>query len=161
VPKALTTAMLVFAVTLAVAATAFAEGEPTRAEYVTSVDPICKKNVDSNKKLLKPVRKEVKNDQLKPAATAFEKVSKNFGRTITTIEAVPRPLEDAPRLEKWFKFLKIVQTNLSKVGKALREGNKVKATHEQIRAERSSNAANNVSFVFGFSYCALKPSQFQ
>jgi hypothetical protein len=40
VPKVLTTAMLVFAVTLAVAATAFAEGEPTRAEYVTSVDPI-------------------------------------------------------------------------------------------------------------------------
>ena len=160
-PKVLVTAMLVFAASLAVAAAAFAEGEPTRAEYVTTVDPICKKNIDSNKTILKPVRKQVKNDQLKPAAKAFEKVSKNFGKTILAIEAVPRPVEDSARLEKWFKFLKIVQMNLGKVGKALREGNKVKATHEQIRAERSSNAANNVSFVFGFSYCALKPSQFQ
>ncbi len=38
--------------------------------------------------------------------------------------------------------------------------NKVKAAHEQIRVERSSNAANNVSFVFGFNYCHLTPSRF-
>ena len=54
-----------------------------------------------------------------------------------------------------------MQTNLGKVGKALKEENKVKATHEKIRAERSSNAANNVSFVFGFKYCHLTPSQFK
>ena len=54
-----------------------------------------------------------------------------------------------------------MQTNLGKVGKALKEEDKVKAAHEKIRTERSSNAANNVSFVFGFKSCRLTPAQFK
>ena len=74
---------------------------------------------------------------------------------------MPRPPEDSAKLEKWFGFLKTLQTNLFKVGKALKEENKVKATHEKIRVERSSNAANNVIFVFNFQSCHLKASQFR
>ena len=43
------------------------------------------------------------------------------------------------------------------LGKALKEGEKIIAAHEQIRVERASNAANNVSFVFEFHYCHLTP----
>jgi hypothetical protein len=135
--------------------------DPTREEYVATIDPICKKNVDANKKVLKGVGPLVKAGKLKAAASKFTRVAANFGRTIKSVESIPRPPEDSPRLEKWFKFLKIVQGNLAKVGKALREENKIRASHEKIRAERSSNAANNVSFVFGFHYCNLRPGQFK
>ncbi len=70
---------------------------------------------------------------------------------------MPRPSADSARLEKWFTFLKRVQKNLAKIGKALKHKNRVRASHEKIRTERSSNAANNVSFVFGFKYCHLPP----
>jgi hypothetical protein len=154
-----TAACLIAAVS---ASAAIAPGTiPTRAEYVAEVEPICQQNTDSNKPILKSARKKVNAKNLKGAGSDFFKVSANFGKALTAIEAVPRPTEDAPRLEKWFKFLKIVKTNLRKVGKALKEENKVKASHEKIRAERSSNAANNVSFVFGFTSCRLTPAQFK
>jgi hypothetical protein len=161
----LTTAILAFAATLVVAAAACAETPvatvPTRTEYVATVDPICKTNTDENKRILKGASEKVNAGKLAQAGRQFTDASKAFGESVKQIRAVPRPPEDSPRLEKWFGFLKIVQTNLGKVGKALKEGNKVRAVHEKIRAERSSNAANNVSFVFGFKYCHLKASQFK
>jgi hypothetical protein len=163
--RTLTTAALVIATTAVVAVSASAEilpgAIPTRGEYVAQVDPICARNTRSNKPILKAARHKVNAKNLKGAGSDFFKVSGNFGRTLKAIESVPRPTEDSARLEKWFTFLKTVQTNLRKVGKALREENKVRASHEKIRAERSSNAANNVSFVFGFRSCRLTPAQFK
>jgi hypothetical protein len=156
-----TTAVLVLAATLIAVAAAWGEDGPTREEYVATIDPICKTNIDSNKNLLKGVGAIVKAGKLKLAASRFTEVASNFGKTIKSIEVIPRPAADSARLEKWFSFLKIVQMNLGKVGKALREENKIRASHEKIRAERSSNAANNVSFVFGFHYCNLRPGQFK
>ena len=72
---------------------------------------------------------------------------------------MPRPPADDARLVKWFKFLRIVQKNLKKIGLALKAENRVKANHEAIRAERSGNAANNVGSVFKFLHCHLLPSR--
>jgi hypothetical protein len=155
------TAFLVLAVTLVAAAAAWAEEAPTREEYVAKVDPICQKNTEANKRILKGASQKVNAGKLDQAAKQFTRAAAAFGKSVKEIVAVPRPPADSPRLEKWFGFLDKVKTNLGKVGKALREGNKVRAVHEKIRAERSSNAANNVSFVFGFKYCHLKASQFK
>ncbi len=157
----LTTAILVLAVTLVAAAAACAEEIPTREEYVAKVDPICQKNTEANKRILDGASEKVNAGKLPQAGAQFTRASTAFGKSVQEIIAVPRPPADSPRLEKWFGFLKIVKSNLGKVGKALKEGDKVKAVHEKIRAERSSNAANNVSFVFGFKYCHLKASQFK
>jgi ribosomal 50S subunit-recycling heat shock protein len=161
----LTTAALAIAATLAVAAPASTEilpgTDPTREAYTAEIEPICKKNTESNKPVLKDARESVKRKDLKGAGADFIKVSKNFGRALKSIESVPRPSADNLRLEKWFKFLRIVKTNLAQIGKALKQENRVKANHEKIRTERSSNAANNVSFVFGFRDCRLAPSQFK
>jgi hypothetical protein len=161
----LTTAAVTIAAALAAAAPVSAEilpgTDPTRDEYVTEVDPICHKNTNFNKPILKSARNLVKKKRLPAAGHSFFKVSRNFGRTLRAIKAIPRPSSDNARLEKWFIFLKRVQTNLAKVGKALKERNRVRASHEKIRTERSSNAANNVSFVFGFKYCHLSPAQFK
>ncbi len=159
----LTTAFLALAVTLIAAAAAWAEEAPvpTREGYVATVDPICKANTDQNKRILKGASDKVNAGKLAQAGSQFTRAAAAFGKSVKEITAVPRPPADSARLEKWFSFLDIIQANLGKVGKALKEGDKVKAVHEKIRAERSSNAANNVSFVFGFKYCHLAASQFK
>lgn len=134
--------------------------DPTREEYVAQVDPICEQNTLANKRILKGVQAKVNNGKLKAAGEQFIRASEEFGVTMNEIEAVPRPAADDARLVKWFGFLGKVKTYLHMIGKALKEENRVKAVHERIRVERSSNAANNVGFVFGFTYCRLTPSRF-
>lgn len=141
-----------------VAGAAWAEEGPTREEYVAKVDPICKSNTDANKPLLKAAKKLGNAGKYDPAAAKVGRAVQNFGKTVAEIEAVPRPPADSPRLEKWFKFLRIVKLHLGEVQKALKEENRTKAVHAEIKTERSSNAANNVGFVFGFKYCRFKTS---
>jgi hypothetical protein len=145
---------------IAHAATPVLAPEPTRDEYVTAVEPICQANTDANTRILKGARGKVKAGKLSVAGNQFMRASTAFGKTIKQIEAVTRPPADDARLVKWFGFLETVKANLGKIGKALKQGNRVKANHEAIRAERSANAANNVSSIFNFHYCKLTPSRF-
>lgn len=145
---------------LVLAAFAVAEEGPTRDEYVSQVEPICKSNAEANERILKGAHTRVKHDKLRQASGQFFRASDAFGKAVAAIVAIPRPPTDDARLKKWFGFLRIVETNLRKVGKALKEGNKVKALHETIRAERSGNAANNVASIFEFHQCRLSPSRF-
>jgi hypothetical protein len=131
-----------------------------RAEYVAAVEPICESNTEANKRILKGARQKVNDGKMPAAGGQFIRASDAFGKTITSIIAVPRPPEDDARLLKWVGFLKIVKTNLRKIGVALKEENRVKANHEAIRTERSANAANNVSSIFPFRFCRLTPSRF-
>jgi hypothetical protein len=154
-------AVVVAAATLIVSGTAqAAEGGPSRDEYVAQVEPICEANTAANKRILRNVRDKVRSDRLNVAGNQFIRASEAFGRTVGEIAAVPRPPADDARLVKWFGFLKIVATNLRHLGKALLEGDKIKAAHESVRVERSGNAANNVGFVFGFFYCRITPARF-
>lgn len=155
-------AVLIAAATLVFAAAAPAEEAlpPSRAEYVSQVDPICQANTEANKRILKNVRQKAQNGKLTQAGAQFTRASAAFGATVDKIVTVPRPPADDVRLLKWFKYLRIVQTNLGKVGKALKEGDKILAAHEGIRVERSGNAANNVGFVFDFQACRITPGRF-
>jgi hypothetical protein len=156
-------AVSIAAATLLFAVNAHAEGEappPTRAEYVSQVEPICEANTIANKRILKDVRKKVKAGKFDVAGAQFIHASAAFGTTVGKISEVARPPADDERLLKWFKFLRIVQTNLRKLGVALKAEEKIKASHESIRVEHSSNAANNVGFVFEFHYCRITPSRF-
>jgi membrane-bound lytic murein transglycosylase B len=156
----LRTALAIAAAMLLVAGTAHAEGPPDRAEYVSQVEPICQANTEANETILRNVRKKVRSGRLKEAGRQFIHASAAFGSAVDKITAVPRPPADEERLLKWFKFLRIVQTDLGKVGKSLKAGDRIQATHETIRVERSANAANNVSYVFEFHYCHLTQSRF-
>jgi hypothetical protein len=154
-------AVLIAAATLLLVASARAEGEgPSRVEYVSQVEPICEANTIANKRILKDVRKKVKAGKLGVAGAQFIHASAAFGATVGKISEVPRPPTDDERLLRWFKFLRIVKTDLHKLGVALKEGDRIKAAHESIRVARSSNAANNVGFVFEFHYCRIAPSRF-
>lgn len=136
-------------------AVAEAAEEPTRESYVAQVEPICEANRVANKRILSGANDRVHNGQLSAAGKQFIRASESFGDMIRQIVAVPRPPADDAKLLKWFGFLRVMKTNLRKVGKAFEEGDKVKGIHESIRVERSGNAANNVSFAFRFRYCRI------
>ena len=153
-------ALTIVAATLLVAGIARAEEGPGRPEYVSQVEPICQANTEASESILRNVRQKVRNGRLKEAGRQFIHASAAFGSAVDKISAVPRPPADEERLLKWFKFLRVVQDDLRKLGKSLKEGDKIKAAHEAIRVERASNAANNVSFVFEFHYCHLTRSRF-
>jgi hypothetical protein len=159
--RTLSIAALIATAMMLVATSALAEeGGPSREEYVAQVEPICQANTVANKRILKNVKERARDGKLKLAGSQFIHAAAAFGATVKKIVAVQRPPADNDRLVKWFGFLGIVRKDLHQVGKALLEGDKIKATHESIRLQRSGNAANNVGFVFGFDYCRVTPSRF-
>jgi len=145
---------------LLVAGAAAEEAGPSRAEYVSQVEPICEANTVANKRILKNVQAKARNGRLKEAGAQFIHASAAFGSTVGKLSAVPRPSEDDARLLRWLEQMRIVQANLRNVGKALKAEDKIRAAHERIRLERSANAANNISFAFEFHYCRITPSRF-
>jgi Pyruvate/2-oxoacid:ferredoxin oxidoreductase gamma subunit len=148
---------------LLLASAARAEEAPTRAQYVEQVEPICEANTVANKRILKNVKVKARSrerSKMREAGAQFIHASAVFGATVKKIATVPRPPADDARLLKWFKQLDIVTANLHALGKALKEGAEIKAAHEQIRVERSANAANNVGFIFEFHSCRIERSRF-
>jgi hypothetical protein len=155
------TALLAVAATLLLAGAAVAEETtPSRAEYVSQVEPICEANTIANERILKNVQVKARTGKLKEAGAQFIHASAAFGSTVGKLSAVPRPPEDDARLSRWLDQLRIVQKNLRGLGKALKAENRIRAAHERIRVERSANAANNVGFAFEFHYCRITPSRF-
>ena len=154
-------ALLSAAAALLLAASAGAgETGPSRAEYVSQVEPICEANTVTNKRILKNVQAKVRNGRLREAGAQFIHASAAFGSTVDKLSAVSRPPEDDARLLRWLDRLRVVQANLRNIGKALKAEDKIRAAHERIRVERSANAANNIGFVFEFRYCRITPSRF-
>jgi len=149
------------AMALVAAAAAHADEEITREGYVARVEPICKRNTMASQRILKGAQARIKSHEFVPAGRQFIRVSVAFAHGIKQIAAVPRPVADDARLRKWIKFLGIVKRRLRNVGRFLKTDEQLKATHEKINVERSSNAANNVGFVFGFDYCRLTRSHFR
>jgi hypothetical protein len=148
---------------LSFAALAVAEEIPSRAEYVEQVEPICEANTTASKRILTNARTKARSNNRevqREAGAQFIHASAVFGKTVQKLTTVPRPPADDSRLLKWLRQLGIVKDNLRKLGIALKAGEEIKAAHEQIRVERSSNAANNFSFSFDFNYCRLTPSRF-
>ncbi len=155
------TILLAGAATLLLACPAGAEETiPSRAEYVSQVEPICEANTIANKRILKNVQAKARNGKLKEAGSQFIHASAAFGSTVDKLSAVPRPAEDDTRLSRWLDQLRVVQANLRGLGKALKAENRIRAAHERIRVERSANAANNVGFAFEFHHCRITPSRF-
>jgi hypothetical protein len=137
---------------LAVAPLAAGE-EQTRESYKAQVEPICQANRKANEKIMAGARERVNKGKLARAGAQFIEVSGSFGKLITQLAPVPAPPADERRVERWFSSMRLLKQRLRNVGKYYKAGEKIKATHESILAERSGLSANNTSIVFHFHYC--------
>lgn len=136
------------------------ELSPTRAEYVESLEPICKTNVLANRQIFKGAKAEVRAGELKKASRHFFRAATAFAKTIRQMEAAPRPSADEAKLTKWFGVLREVKILIQKIGRALSADQKHKAESYSVDLNRNSTLANNSVLGFGFDYCRIDPSRF-
>ncbi len=137
---------------LAIAPLAHGE-EQTRESYKAQVEPICKANREANERIMKGARERINKGKLEPAGKQFIRVSASFGEMIKQLLPVPAPPADERRVERWVEQMRLLEQRLRNVGKYYKAGEKIKATHESILAERSGLSANNTSIVFHFRDC--------
>jgi hypothetical protein len=133
---------------------------PTRDEYVSNLERVCRPGAEETQRAMKGVRDDVKENRIPLATHKFEQAAKIFGRTIKTISREPRPSADLERLKKWFVYLNRQEAYLQEISAQLRAGHKIKAQRLTGRFIHNGNLANNVTLAFGFDYCSFKFSRF-
>jgi hypothetical protein len=150
--RPLGTLAVIIVVLLAAASSAHAE-EQTRETYKAQVEPLCKANREVNERVMTGARKRINKREFEPVGKQFIRVSTTFGSLIPRIAAVPPPVGDERRVERWLEQMRLLKTRLRGTGKYYREDEEIKAAHEAILAERSGIAANNISIVFKVRFC--------
>lgn len=145
---------------LAAAASAAAAEAPTREEYVTQLEEVCKPDAEATQKAMKGARSDVQAERLTLAAGKFAKATSIFGSTLRRISTVPRPTADAAKLGKWFGYLKTQESYLKQITAQLRADHAIQAQRLTARFIHNGNLANNASLVFGFNYCSFKFSRY-
>lgn len=141
-------------VVLAFVPSAQAQVEQTRESYTERVEPICKANREANERIMAGARERINKDKFGPVSKQFFRASTSVGGLRKRLGAVPPPPADTQRISRWLHFVDLLKTRLRNVGKYYKEGLEIKATHEQILAERAGLNANNVMVVFTkLRYC--------
>ncbi len=134
--------------------------EVSRDEYVAQVEPICKRNVEANKRIFDGAKEEVKAGELKRASKHFLRAATALEGTIAQLKRVPQPTTDEAKLQKWIGYLEVESDYFKRIGDALAAGKKAKAQSLSVRLNRNSNLANNTVLAFGFKFCRIDPSRF-
>lgn len=134
--------------------------EPTRESYVAQLEPICKANVDANRKIFKGAKGEVNRGELKKASRHFTRAATAFAKTTRQMEAVPQPPADAAKLAQWFDLLRAEKDYIQQIGQALAAEKRHQAESISVKLRNNSTKANNAVLGFGFDYCRIEPSRF-
>jgi hypothetical protein len=142
------------------ASTAAAAEAPTRDEYVSTLEAVCRPDAEATQRAMKGARGDIKTSRLDDAAAKFARAAAIFGATVKEIEAAPRPLADAAKLSKWFGYLRTQEAYLKQITAQLRRGHAIKAQRLTARFIHNGNLANNTVLAFGFDYCAFRFSRF-
>jgi len=140
--------------------TAISAEAPTRDEYVTQLESICKPDAEATRKAMKGARSDIRKERLAIAAGKFAKAARIFGSTVKKISAAPRPYADVAKLDKWFGYLKQQESYLKQITAQLRADRAIKAQRLTARFIHNGNLANNVVLAFGFDYCNFKFSRY-
>jgi hypothetical protein len=130
-----------------------AADEQTRETYKAQIEPICEVNRSANERIMDGATERINRDELEPVGKQFIRVSTSFGGLIQRLATVPPPPADNRRVDRWLEQMRLLKTRLRRVGKYYKAGEKIKAAHESILAERSGISANNISIVFKVRYC--------
>jgi hypothetical protein len=147
-------ALVLWSVSLATAA------GPTRAEYVTGLEGICKPGALATQRVMKGARTDIRKERLTAAAEKFGRADSIFSATLKGIESVPRPEADRARLKKWFGYLQRQETFLGQIATQLKENHVIKSQRLITRFIHDGRLANNVVIAFSFNYCSFKFSRY-
>ncbi len=153
-------ALVISLLAAASACLASAAEAPTRQEYVSRLEAICRPDVLATQRVMKGARDDIRAELDSRAAGKFGRGAKIFGGTIEKIARVARPVADTGRLRKWFVYLQRQETFLGQITTRLRTGQTIRAQRATARFIHNGNLANNVVLAFGFNYCSFRFSRF-
>ena len=137
-----------------------AASSPERAEYVASLEAVCKPGVEATQRAVRGLRSDVKAERLSVAARKLSKAARIFDGTVREITPVPRPTLDMTQLAKWFGDLRLQEDYLIKAAAALHAERIHQYQRNAVRFVHTGNKANDVVIAFGFDYCEFKFSRF-
>ena len=152
--------MATLGLALLLPATAAAAEPPTRAEYVSQLEGICKPDAEATQRAMKGARSDISAERLSVAAGKFSKAASIFGSTVRAMGTVPEPSADTAKLSKWFSYLDMQESYLVQTTAQLRAGHAIRAQRLTARFIHNGNLANNVILAFGFNYCSFKFSRY-
>ncbi len=153
-------AIVVVAISMG-ATVASADGEPTRTDYVTALEQICKPGSNATERAVHGVRADVRAERLAVAGGKFARAERIFKNTVRSISVVPRPPADRATLSRWFAALGREEVYLGQMVKVLRADDVAGFERVSARFIHEGNRANNAVVSFGFNYCSFKPTRFQ
>jgi hypothetical protein len=137
-----------------------AAAAPTRAEYVTRLEAICKPGAMRTERVMGGVKADVRAERLGIAASKFAKATRIYSGTVSAMAGVSRPPADRRKLGIWFTYLGRQLTNLRQITTQLRAEHPIKAQRLTARFIHNGNQANNVVLAFGFDYCSFRFSRY-
>jgi hypothetical protein len=140
---------------------AAAGAEPTRPEYVSRLEAICKPRSEATTRAVRGTRSDIQHERLKLAASKFAKAERIFAGTVKAISKVPRPVADRAALSRWFTALGKETRYLRGSAIALRAENLPRFERVNGQFFRYGAKTNNIVISFGFNYCAFKPSRYE
>jgi hypothetical protein len=151
--------LLAAALLLVGAVPSFALG-PEAQTYKEEVEPICQRDTEANEKILKGVRKEVKEGKTKKASGQLFSAAKALKSARAQLLKVPKPPEDAARLTKWLAGVKTEAELLEATGRKLAKGEKNAAVRMVVQLESNARKTNNLVIDYQFRYCRFNPAKF-
>ena len=152
--------ILVMGLLLLIISSLAAAAEITPSEYVAKAEPICEANTRANERILHNVGREVKHGELKLAARALTRAFTALNRAYDQLAAVPQPAADSATLARWLNYVKKGAVLFQETARALRVGNKARASSEESKLTHNAVLANDTVVSFEFHYCHLEPSRF-
>jgi hypothetical protein len=138
------------------AAAAIGQTAPTRAEYVSLAESVCKASKSSTEPLLKGIGKDLKKSRLAPAGQALTKAARLFAAQRTRLAAIPKPPADAAKLSTWLKQLDTQNSLMATAGRLMREERKNQVQGYLARYAHAGNIANDTVLGFGFNQCLFR-----
>jgi hypothetical protein len=139
---------------------ALADEGPTREEYVSQLEGVCKPDAEATQRAMKGARSDIQAERIAVAAGKFAKATRIFGSTLDDIAPVPRPSADTKKLARWFVDLRKQESYLAQITSQLKSGHGIQAQRLIARFIHAGNLANNVVLAFGFNYCSFKFSRY-
>lgn len=159
-PLAATAAIATLLVAAHLAAAASTDGGPTRSEYVTKLEALCRPDSEATERAMRGVRDDVSDGRTDLAARKFAKGARIFGGTVKAMTPVARPAADVERLRKWFVYLNRQEKYLGQVTTRLEAERVIEAQRAIARFIHNGNLANNAVLAFGFDYCDFRFSRY-
>jgi hypothetical protein len=133
---------------------------PTRSEYVTAAEPVCKAETLAHQGVLRGVEEMVEEGRLRPAAARLRRAGAALRAAVERLAVLPRPPADRARLARWFGYAGGGSRLLGKMATALDGGDRRRAQRLAAVLIGETKRANATVVGFGFDYCRLNPARF-